>query len=59
MEHRLPIPGRQSLLRRLLNAQIIGIAAVVMYVVDERHASRFADRQQETAGGPRDRVPEP
>ena len=46
VEHRLPVPGGDGLLGRFLLGQAIRVAAVMMHVVDQRHALGLADRQQ-------------
>ncbi len=45
VEHRLPVPSRQRLLRGLFNAQAIGVATVMMNVVDQRDAGGLAHRE--------------
>jgi hypothetical protein len=46
VEQRFPVPGRQRLPRDLFDAHAIGIATVMMHVVDQRDAGGLADRQQ-------------
>ena len=46
VKHRLPVPGRQRHPGRLFDAHAIGIATMVMNVVNQRDAGGFADRQQ-------------
>jgi uncharacterized protein YbjT (DUF2867 family) len=46
VEQRLSVPGRQRLSRGLFDVHAIGIATVMMHVVDQWDAGGLADRQQ-------------